>query len=47
MADLFQLTHSEAKTLVRNTATRYRFHLQEKLTQAAWETLNTTGKARG
>lgn len=47
VADLFQLTHTEAKTLVRNTATRYRFDLEAKLTQVAWETLATTGRQEG
>jgi hypothetical protein len=47
VADLFQLTHAEAKTLVRNTATRYRFELEGKLRQVAWETLVTTGKSDG
>lgn len=32
---------------MRNTATRYRFDLEEKLTQVAWETLTTTGKKEG
>ena len=40
VAELFQLTHTEAKTLVRNTATRYRFELDGKLRQVAWETLS-------
>lgn len=44
VADLFQLTHAEAKTLVRNTATRYRFELEGKLRQVAWETLISTGQ---
>ena len=47
VADLFQLTHAEAKTLVRNTATRYRFDLEEKLRQAVWETLTSTGRQEG
>jgi hypothetical protein len=41
VSELFQLTHAEAKTLVRNTATRYRFELEGKLRQVAWETLST------
>ena len=44
VADLFQLTHTEAKTLVRNTATRYRFELEGKLRQVAWDTLCSTGQ---
>lgn len=47
VADLFQLTHSEAKTLVRNTATRYRFELEAKLTQEAWEVIRSKGKREG
>jgi hypothetical protein len=44
VADLFQLTHTEAKTLVRNTATRYRFELEGKLRQVAWESLIGRGR---
>lgn len=44
VAALFQLTQTEAKTLVRNTATRYRFELEEKLRQVAWETLTSRGR---
>jgi hypothetical protein len=44
VAELFQITHAEAKTLVRNTATRYRFELEGKLIQVAWDTLVATGR---
>jgi hypothetical protein len=44
VAELFQITHAEAKTLVRNTATRYRFELEGKLIQVAWDTLVATGQ---
>lgn len=47
VSDLFQLTHAEAKTLVRNTATRYRFEFEGKLMQVAWETLVASGKQDG
>jgi hypothetical protein len=43
VADLFQITHAEAKTLVRNTGSRYRFELEGTLREVAWEAIGTTG----
>jgi len=47
VADLFQMTHAEAKTLVRNTGSRYRFELEGTLREVAWEAIGTTGSKDG
>lgn len=39
VARLFQLTQQQARTLLRNTRTRYRFDLQPALARATWSVL--------
>lgn len=47
VADLFQKNASEAKTLVRNTSTRYRYELSKDMDDAVWSVLTTKSKAAG
>lgn len=47
VADLFQKNSSEAKALLRNTATRYRYELAHDMNEAVWTVLTTTAKSAG
>ena len=47
LAESFQLTHTEAKTLVRNAATRYCFELEGALRANAWGTFDAEARADG
>ena len=47
VADLFQRNASEAKTLLRNTATRYRYELAASMNDAVWRALTTRSKESG
>lgn len=47
VADLFQKNSSEARALLRNTATRYRYELAKDMNDAAWSVLVHRSKAAG
>lgn len=47
VADLFQRNASEAKLLLRNTATRYRYELAASMNDAVWQVLITRSKPSG
>ncbi|MCP4304472.1 MAG: hypothetical protein GY788_06250 [bacterium] len=47
VADLFHITYTEAKTLVRNTATRYRFEFESVLREVGWQLLVSTAERDG
>ncbi len=47
VADLFQKNAAEAKTLLRNTATRYRYELASNMNEAVWEVLTTKARKAG
>jgi hypothetical protein len=47
VADLFQQNSTEARTLVRNTATRYRYELSKDMNDAVWAVLISKAKPAG
>lgn len=47
VAELFQQSSAEARTLVRNTATRYRYELSKDMNEAVWAVLTTRGQPAG
>jgi hypothetical protein len=47
VADLFQKNSSEAKTLLRNTSTRYRYELSKDMNDAVWSVLTTKATTAG
>lgn len=47
VADLFQKNAVEAKTLLRNISTRYRYELAKEMNDAVWLVLTTNSKPAG
>lgn len=47
VAELFQQNSAEARTLVRNTATRYRYELAKDMNDAVWAVLVAKAKPAG
>lgn len=47
VGELFQQNSTEARTLVRNTATRYRYELAKDMNDAVWAVLVTKAKPAG
>lgn len=47
VGEMFQLNSSEARTLLRNTATRYRYELAQDMNDAVWSVLVERSKSAG